>query len=404
MLIRPDYETARNVLLENVRTIGTECIPLGESTERILACDLVATQDVPPFPKSAYDGYAFRSSDTTGASKEAPAVFDIIECIPAGSVPLKAITPGTAAKVLTGAPVPDGADAVVAFEQTSFSETSVSVFAPFKSGANIVRIGEDVEAGAMLAAAGTSIDAGLAGSLAALGIYCPSVYKKPVVGIVSTGNEIVEIDETVPEGKIRNTYRFVFTAALQKAGCTPIYLGSACDSVQDICDVIERGIDSCDAILLTGGVSAGDLDKTPDAMQSLGAVLLVQGVSMKPGMACAYGLLRGKLLLGLSGNPASALTNFYTVCLPAIRKLCGHNNPLPRFFTAALGEDFQKSSHSARLLRGTLDISSGTAVFSLPKSQGNAVISSAIGCDAFAIIPAESGPVAKGTILKGFSI
>ena len=259
-----------------------------------------------------------------------------------------------------------------------------------------------MQAGARLALAGTVIDAGLAGSLAAQGIACPSVYRKPVVGIISTGNEVVEIGEDVPEGKIRNTNRHVFAAALKQTGCEPLYLGCAGDSEQEICALIERGIESCDAILLTGGVSAGDLDRTPHAMVRAGAALLVRGVSMKPGMACAYGLLDGKLLFGLSGNPASALTSFYAVAQPALKKICGMREPLPRGLTLELASDFPKKTKATRLLRGTLDLANGSVLLHLPESQGNAVISSAIGCDAIAVVPAGSGALKKGTVLKGF--
>ncbi|MFA7501962.1 MAG: gephyrin-like molybdotransferase Glp [Anaerovoracaceae bacterium] len=402
MLINPDYETARDALLAEASAVDTERVPLDESAGRVLAEDLVAREPVPAFDRSAYDGYAFRAEDVGCATQDAPVTLTVVCDIPAGSVPSCRIEPGTAAKILTGAPIPEGADTVVAYERTQCTDRSVALFAPVESGANIVRTGEDVQAGTRLALAGTVIDAGLAGSLAAQGNACPSVYRKPVVGIISTGNEVVETGEDVPEGKIRNTNRHVFAAALKQTGCEPLYLGCAGDSEQEISALIERGIESCDAVLLTGGVSAGDLDRTPHAMVMAGAALLVRGVSMKPGMACAYSLLDGKLLFGLSGNPASALTSFYAVVQPALKKMCGRREPLPRSLTVELASDFPKKTKATRLLRGTLDLASGSVLLRLPESQGNAVISSAIGCDAIAVVPAGSGALKKGTVLKGF--
>jgi molybdopterin molybdotransferase len=182
----------------------------------------------------------------------------------------------------------------------------------------------------------------------------------------------------------------------------PHYLGLAGDDKQSIADLIRSGIMSCDGIIMTGGVSAGDYDMTPAAMEDAGAEVLVRGVAMKPGMACAYGSLNGKLLFGLSGNPASSLTNFYAVVLPALRKMCGCREPLPRELPVTLAAPFPKKSKTTRFLRGTLDLSDGTARMILSKEQGNAVLSSAIGCNVMALVPAGSGALEKGTILKGF--
>ena len=167
-------------------------------------------------------------------------------------------------------------------------------------------------------------------------------------------------------------------------------------------ELLERGLAECDAVLSTGGVSAGDFDLTPEAMERAGVRLLFRRVGIKPGMACAYGTREGKLVCALSGNPASALTNFYVLALPALRKLAGCPNPVPRAFPVALEGGFSKSSPQTRFLRGTLELRDGSAWMVLPGGQGNVVLSSAIGCDMMAVIPAGSGPVAAGTVLRGF--
>lgn len=403
MLETIGWEEARERLLKAVEPVAVETVPLSRSGGRVLAQTLEAAENVPPFDRSPYDGYAFRAADTASAGKTTPVTFQILEEVPAGAVPTKTVTAGTAVKILTGAPIPPGADAVVKFEETAFTPETVTVFEPFRAGQNIVRRGEDVAAGQVLAEVGQIVDPGLAGTLAAQGIYEPAVFRKPRVGILSTGNEVVdETEEPLPAGKIRNTNRYMLEAALSAAGCEPVFLGIAGDTAEAVRDGMCRGLDRCDAIVLTGGVSVGDYDMTLAAMELLGAEILVPGVDLKPGGACAYGRKDGVLLCGLSGNPASAMTNFYAIALPALRKMAGHREPKLREITVTLAEDFRKKSPKPRLLRGRLALADGAVRFVQTGEQGNAVVSSLVGCEAMAEVPAGSGPLCAGTALKGF--
>lgn len=404
MLINPGYEQARELLLSVTKAVGTENIPLSVSSGRILAEDINAGENVPPFDRSPYDGYALRALDTSFASKDAPVTLRILEEVPAGAVPTKALTGGTATKILTGAPIPEGADAVIMYEKTEFDAETVKIFSPVKKGSNIVYAGEDVKKGARLVGTGTVIDPGAAGTLAAQGIFTPLVYKKPRVAILSTGSELVDADEAAGKGKIRNSNRYVLEAALSRLGCETVYLGIAGDSVDGILALIEKGLEDCDALISTGGVSAGDYDLTPAAMEAAGAEMLIRGTAMKPGMACAYAICRGKMIFGLSGNPASALTSFYAVAMPALKKLCSRSDFLPEEISTVLASGFDKKSPTTRFLRGHLELKNGIAGLNLPKDQGNVVLSSTIGCNAMAIIPAGSGPVEAGEVLKGFLI
>lgn len=404
MIKNPCYERARELLLSSTSTTDTERIPLSDCGGRILAQDLIALENVPAFDRSPYDGYALRAEDTALASEGHPVTFQIVEEIPAGSVPTKEITAGTAAKVLTGAPIPQGADVVVMYEKTEFTNHSVTLFAPLKAGDNIVRTGEDICKGSTLAERGTVIDAGLAGTLSAQGVAKPLVFKKPKVALISTGSELVEADAVPEAGKIRNSNRYTLEAVLKQLGCEPIYLGIAGDSVEDISALLLRGLAECDAVITTGGVSVGDYDLTPAAMEDIGVEILFRGVDMKPGMACAYGIKDGKLLCGLSGNPASALTNFYAVAAPALKKLTGRSVYMPQEIQVTLSNGFHKKSPKTRFLRGRLELKDGVVCMDLPKDQGNVVLSSVIGCNVMAIVPAGSGPLEAGTVLKGFLI
>ncbi len=404
MLKNPDFITARDLLLNVVQPVGTEELPLSECFGRVLAASVTAAENVPPFDRSPYDGYALRSVDTVGASREAPVTLRIIEEVPAGAVPTRPCTQGSAVKILTGAPIPEGADAVINYERTEFTESSVKIFAPIKSGDNIVRTGEDVRKGDILVREGQVIDPGAAGTLAAQGIARPKVYRRPKVGVISTGNEVTEIDAPLAPGKIYNSNRYTLLAALQEIGCESVYLGLAGDCPEAICELIRKGLADCDAVVTTGGVSVGDYDFTPDAMERAGVNILFRGVQLKPGMACAYGEKEGKLVCGLSGNPASSLTNFYTVAAPALKKMTGLRDYAPQEIQVTLAADFKKKSPATRLLRGRLDLSDGTVRLVIAKDQGNVVISSAIGCDGMAIVPGGTGPIAAGTTLKGFKL
>ena len=398
------WTQARDLLLNLACPTETENISLDECAGRVLGFDLKAEEDVPPFDRSAYDGYAFQAEDVKNAGKEAPVTLRITETIPAGAAAKLPVEPGTAAHLMTGAKIPAGADCVINFERTEFTDETVTLFAPVKSGDNIVRRGEDVAKGTLLAGIGERIDAGLAGTLAAQGIARVRVFRKPVIGLISTGSEVVEADEALTEGKIRNSNRAAFTALLQSEGCKVRYLGLAGDEVNCISQLIAEGISTCDAVILTGGVSVGDWDVTPAAMEQAGAEILARGVDMKPGMACAYGIAGHKLILGLSGNPASSLTNFCACVLPAVRKLCGKSQPLPRPIRAELKNGFRKKSPTTRILRGWLELIDGKVAFDAPMDQGNVVLSSTIGCHAFLLIPAGSGPIEAGQALDGFML
>lgn len=402
MLENIDFREAQQIVLDKVSVMDSETIPLSLCSGRILASDLTASENIPPFDRSPYDGYAFLAADTVDAAESHPVTLQVLEEVPAGAVPTKTVVSGTAVKVLTGAPIPQGANAVCPYEHTQFTADTVTLFRTYAPGSNIVYMGEDVRKGAILARQGDMIDGGTAGTLCAQGVSHPLVYRKLRVGILSTGNEVIEANEPLAPGKIRNSNRHTLETILRANGFEPVYLGLAGDDANAICQRIQQGLESCDAILSTGGVSVGDYDLTPDAMERAGVQILFRGVDLKPGMACAYGIKDQKPVCGLSGNPASSITNFYAVALPALRKMAGYRRPAYEEITLTLKDAFPKKSVATRLLRGTLDLSDGTVGMHLPTEQGNVILSSTIGCNVMAIVPAQSGKLEKNTMLKGF--
>ena len=404
MLEMGNWIQVRDLLLDRARAVEKEWIPLTESGGRVLGFDLRAETDVPPFDRSAYDGYAMRAEDTIPAAREGPVTLRVTEILPAGSVGTRPVNRGEAVRLMTGAPIPQGADCVIMYEKTEFDAESVRIFTPMRPGQNVVRKGEDTAAGTLLASEGEVTDGGLAGTMAAQGLSRVQVYRRPVIGLISTGSELTGEGERRKAGAIYDANRALFTAMLEREGCRVRFLGRAADRAELIRERITEGMGECDAILTTGGVSAGDWDVTPEAMTSAGAEILVRGVNMKPGMACAFGTLEGKLILGLSGNPASAMTCFCACALPAIRKMSGRRQTLPEPVRAEMKREFPKKSPTLRFLRGKLDLSEGRVMFDPAPGQGNAVLSGAIGCDSFMLVPAGSGPLPEGTVLEGFRI
>lgn len=400
------YQEARDLLMRTARPADLEEVPLQQAAGRILGRDLTAGENVPAFDKSPYDGYAFRAADTAEAGPDHPVTLRVLEEVPAGRMPREKVTAGTAVRIMTGAPIPEGADAVCMFEKTDFTGTRVTLFSSFRSGQNVIRAGEDVGKGTLLARQGTRIDAGLCGSAAAqnrTGLLC---YRIPRVGLLSTGSELLEVGEASVPGRIYNSNRYTFAAELSRMGFDVRWLGTAPDSVDEIRALLEEGLRTCDAVLSTGGVSVGDYDVTAKAMEEAGAGILFRGVSMKPGMACAYGVREGKLVCGLSGNPASSLINFHVIAAPAFRRIAGWaaDRTLPSPFPVALAEGFGKPSPLPRFLRGRLDLSDGGTRMRLSPDQGNIVLSSSIGMDMIALVPAGSGRLEAGTMLEGFLI
>ena len=400
-----DYREAAGQLAERVLQTETEMIGLEEAFGRILGEDITAQENVPSFDRSPYDGYAFRALDTNEASEEHPVTLEVIENIRAGQMPELEVTEGRAVRLMTGAPVPYGADAICKYEDTEFTEGSVTIRRSFRSGDNIVTAGEDIKKGTTVAKKGYPVDAGLSGTLASLGQLSVRVFKIPVAGILTTGDEVTDPEKVPGPGKIRDSNRYSIAAALKNIGIDTVFLGHAPDTTEGIAPLIREGEKRCDVIISTGGVSVGDYDLVPEAMEECGYEILTRGVSMKPGMACAYGIKNGRLMLGLSGNPASSLTNLQCVCYPALKKLRGcaiYEHQILRFKLE--GDILKAGGKGTRFVRGRSVAINGELCLEAARSQGNVVISSAVSCDVYGILSGVSAPVKSGTYIDGFFI
>lgn len=393
------WREARDLLLERVSRVETERVSLSGAAGRVLAETVSAVRAVPPFDRSPFDGYVFRSADT---QDKLPVTLTILEEVPAGSVPTKAVMPGTATKILTGAPIPEGADAVAKYEETDFTPEWVTLKRSYRPGENIILRGEDVAEGEVLGRPGQRLDAGLLGALASQGIAAVKVYRRPVVGIITTGSELVEVEDAVQPGKIPNSNRYALEAAVLAAHCTPRYYASPVDSVEEIAAVVARALAETDLVITTGGVSVGDYDLTPKAYEAAGVEVFAGDLLLKPGGKSCFGCKENKLVIGLSGNPASAMTCFYAVALPGLRRLRGDAGGRLPELTVRLGRDYKKSSPQPRLLRGTVRPEPGGLTFYPADKQGNGSLQTLAGANALAEIPAKSGPLAAGAQIRAF--
>ncbi len=379
--------------------LQTEQILLKDAFERILAKDIISVIPVPSFSRSAYDGYALRQADTSGATQKHPVTLKVTEVIPAGSIPKYPITEGKAARIMTGAPVPEGADAIIMHERTTFTDTTVTLNAPVMCN-NIVPPGEDVEKGTLLVPKGKLLTASDLALIAGQGIAEIPVYKKLSVGLISTGSELLNVGSPLEYGKIYNTNPYLLGGYIQKHHMTANYLNIVNDDLDSLCDAVNGALETNDIVITTGGVSAGDFDYMPEVIRRIDGELLFHRLKFKPGGAMLGALKNGKVILGLSGNPGAAATGLLCVGFPFMRKLCGRSDITFPQTTAYLGSEFKKSSPVTRILKGHSEFRNGMLYFIPLNNQHNGSVSSMSDCNLLAIIPAGSGPLEAGTKLE----
>lgn len=399
-----ELEEALRLLSELEVSPLTENVPLFEAQGRVLARDMSAVIDVPPFDRSPYDGYAFRGEDTAGATRENPAVLRIVEELPAGTAPMVKITAGTAAKILTGAPVPEGANAIIKYELTQFDAEQVKIFAPVRPDTDIAYAGEDVKRGRVLARKGETVSPAIAGALAGQGIAQVEVFRQPRIAVMSTGSELLEPGQEWRPAKIYNSNVYTIGAYLQSMGAECVPMGSVPDEPELIANKINEALKSCDMVVTTGGASVGDYDFAVKSAQLVGARVLFWKVGIKPGGSMVASTRDGKLILGLSGSPGAAAVALLRVASPYIKRLCGRADCEPERLCLTLGADFPKKSPQRRMVRGRLEVKDGEALFFPQEGQGNGIVSSLIGCDLLGEIPAGSPPLRAGEKITAYRV
>jgi len=387
-------EQARAVISGALRPIDrVERVPLDRTHGRVLARDVIATADVPPFSRAAMDGYAVRAADTAGASPATPAVLTWIEKVFTGQMPQRTVGPGQCTEIATGAPMPHGADAVVMVEQTAADDTRTQIFAAAEPGQNIGRQGADIMSGQTVMQAGEVLNASRVGALAALGLAHVDVYAKPRVAILSTGNEIVEPGRPLEPGQIYDINRFTLAAVIEEHGGIASPHRTAADTIEDLSRALDESFED-DILVFSGGTSVGERDLILDALSQKGEVLF-HGISVKPGKPTAFGLVRGKPFFGMPGYPASCLSNAHILLVPALRRMARLPPHAVKTVTLPLARRVVSAKDRHQFY--TVRVADGAAI---PAYKASGDITSMSQADGYFEIAAETLVVEQGDLVE----
>jgi len=393
-------EEAREMLLQQLQTPTEEEVCLSEALGRVLSRDIFAPMDGPPFSRSAVDGYAITEEDRDKIKKGERLQLKVLEVVGAGYVPQYTQVAGTTIKIMTGVPIPCGAKSVIRYEHVLEDVDSIIVEDNgqlLREKENVVLAGEDFTDGECIGKKGERLSPANIGLLAAAGQGKVSVYCIPKVAILSTGDEVVDVySGSLAPAKIYNSNLYGLAAYCRNAGAYPVLLGNVPDRKKDIAKKIESGLKVADLVITTGGVSVGDYDLVQEAIAMNGADLLFWKVCMKPGSPILAAEKGGKLIIGLSGNPAAASISFELLVKPVLYKLAGQRDYLSPVIEAKLVDDFSKASPQRRFLRGRLRFKEGQVETVLTGSQETSVLKSMINCNALVDVPAGSGALIAG--------
>jgi len=385
---------AQKIILEAAAPLGAETVPSADGLGRALAEAVVSGRTLPPEDNSAMDGYAVRAADLATPPVALPVVYEV----PAGVHAPRPLERGEAARILTGAPLPPGADAVVRQEDTEREGATVRFVISPEPGAHIRRAGEDVEQGAAVLDAGTCLGPAHLGMLASLGRTSVAVHRRPRVALLSGGNELVEPDGDVTGGRIVSSNSYTLAAACREIGADPSYLGIARDEPADIERRLRAGL-NCDALVSSAGVSVGDHDHVRSVLEGLGCRLVFWGVKMKPGYPFVFGRFEGKpgpLVFGLPGNPVSAMVTFEELVRPALLAMAGHRALHRPRIVATLGETLTKKAGRLHFVRVCLERQGHEVVARTAGNQSSGVLRSMTQAQGLLIFPAEATRIGEG--------
>lgn len=393
-------EEALRLILENAARLPGESVPLGDCVDRVLAEDVYSTEDLPPFDNSAMDGFAVRFQDCALASPQAPVFLAVRETVRAGELSRLEIRPGEAVKIMTGAPIPRGADAVVMREMTRSQDGGVSILQAPESGDHIRRHGEDIRPGALLLTKGVKIRPYEIALLAAQGISRVSAVMEPRVSILATGDELVDVAEHITPGKIRNSNGPALAAALSRWRAGARSLGIVRDEPAQMRATLRHALEGADVLLVSGGVSVGDFDYTKALLEELGLKVIFWKAAIKPGKPLLFGLWDGRLVFGLPGNPVSAMVCLEEFVRPALETLQGHAPAHPRYHLKGRAlNDYPKPKDRQQYLFCQVDQGDDGYGLRIIRPQGSAMLGMACRANALAVSPIGVSRIEEGDVL-----
>ena len=393
-------DEALTAILSRFSSLGREERPLLQAVGQVLAEDVVAPFDVPPLTNAAMDGYAVRATDTEAATERRPIRLRVVEDLPAGRCAVRSVEPGTAIRIMTGAPLPDGADTVVQFELTGEGRGEprgaevVAIYGPCPPALNIRHAGEDLKRGEVTLCAGAAIRPAEVGVLATMGRTTIPVHRRPRVAILSTGDELLQPGEPWSPGKIYDANAFTLAAMVERAGGVPLMLGAAPDRLDELVARVDA-LEGADLLVTSAGVSTGDYDVVKQALTSLGDVSFYQ-VRMRPGRPLAFGTLRGVPLLGLPGNPVASAISFELFGRPALRKMLGYTG----WARPEVGAVFEGSVDNYDRRRSFYRVTLREGIARLTGPQGSGISRSLALADGLMVVPEDTATVQSGDAVR----
>ncbi len=401
-----NVEEALGKILENTKVLDAETRPILESLGQVLAEDIFAEFDIPPLDNSGMDGYAVRSEDVLEASTGTPSILRVVDTVIAGGISEKQVKPGTAIRIMTGAPIPLGADCVVRFEDTDKQQgqnpQEVRIFCGVRKGINVRKAGEDVKRGSLVISKGNVIKPAHIGVIATQGKSRVSVIRRPRVAILATGNELVEIGQPLPPGKLYNSNTYSMAALVVRYGGIPNILGVARDNEESLTSLVQRGLHNSDMLITTGGVSVGDFDIVKDILAKEGRVIFWK-VRMKPGRPVAFGILpvgeREVPHLGFPGNPVSAMIAFEMFARPAILKMSGQTKFNKTVIKAVFEDKIVNDDGRRVFTRAIIGRRNNQYFARTTGSQGSNILTSMSLANGLVIIPEDKPEVKPGEVV-----
>ncbi len=396
---------AAKLIVEHCAPLPPERRPLKEALDLVLAEDVASPIDLPAWDNSAMDGYAVRAADVAGATRERGATLRVIETVPAGGFPERTVTPGTATRIFTGAPLPAGADSVIRQEDTEGRpEDGVTVFDDRDAGHNIRSRGEDIRRGDVVLTAGRALGPAQLGVLASIAHATPLVHPAPRVAFLGSGDEIVDLDragEILAGRKVATSNSYTLFGLIRRAGGIPLDAGIAGDSRESLREHLARAADA-DLLVTTAGVSVGEHDFVREVLTELGYDMKLWRVRMRPGAPLGFGTLAGRPWIGLPGNPVSTMVTFELFVRPAIRRLLGHPLPFRRAVAACTAEPIRLGPPLRHFLRAVVQPEgpAGGLTARLTGPQGSGILTSMARANALLIVPEDRPDVPAGTTLQ----
>ena len=392
-------DEALKIILSYVKINPIEKILINEALNRVLSEDIYSPYNIPYADNSAMDGFAIKAEDTVNATVDNPAKLKIIGVIPAGKVFKGEVKSGEACKIMTGGIIPEGADSIARKEICKEENGYVYIYERVKKGKDLRKAGEDIKEGELVLKKGTVITPAVVGMLASLGKSSIYVYKKPVVSIIISGDEIADIDEPLVKGKVKNSNTYTLISMIKDRGGIPVNRGIIKDDKENLKKAIKECLDS-DIILSTGGVSVGDYDYTREVIEELGFKVHFWRLRIKPGKPLLFATFENKLYFGIPGNPVSTMVVFYNFIMPAMLKMQGFNNIFLPEEEAILDEDLKKKDERREYVRGILYKKDGKFHVKSTGPQGSGILKSMVMGNCFIVLNEGKKFLKKGEGVK----